>query len=88
MMFHIIDILSFNWFKMTIFTYNWHTSLFLLCPPSYVGTGDPYFLVISHIFFLYCHVFRGGVTYRWGMDWILDLLITYVHCSELHFTDH
>jgi hypothetical protein len=30
----------------------------------------------------------GCVTYRLGMNWILDLLTTCIHHSELHFTDH
>jgi hypothetical protein len=33
------------------------------------------------------HVFNG-MNIRWVMDWILDLLITSIHHSELHFTSH
>jgi hypothetical protein len=29
-----------------------------------------------------------GCDYRRGVDWILDLLTTFIHLSELHFTDH
>jgi hypothetical protein len=36
---------------------------------------------------LYCHIF-GVCDYRWGMDWISDLLTTCMHHSRLHFTDH
>jgi hypothetical protein len=32
--------------------------------------------------------FWGVCDYRRGMDWILDLLITCVHHSELHFIVH
>jgi hypothetical protein len=28
------------------------------------------------------------MTYRRGMDWIFDLLTTYIHHSELHYIDH
>jgi hypothetical protein len=35
----------------------------------------------------YGHVFRC-VTIRRGMDWILDLLATCIHRSELHFAVH
>jgi hypothetical protein len=30
----------------------------------------------------------GECDYRRGMDWILDLLTTCIHHSELHFTVH
>jgi hypothetical protein len=35
----------------------------------------------------YIFTFWGCVTYRRGMDWLLDLL-TCIHRSELHYTDH
>jgi hypothetical protein len=38
------------------------------------------------IYFILSHIW--GCDYRWGMDWILDLLTTCMHHSELHFTDH
>jgi hypothetical protein len=29
-----------------------------------------------------------GCDYRWGINWILNLLIACIHHSELHFTEH
>jgi hypothetical protein len=44
-------------------------------------------LALSTKEFNYCHDLRV-CDYRRGMDWILDLLTTCTHHSELHFTGH
>jgi hypothetical protein len=36
----------------------------------------------------YIVTYLGVCDYRRGMDWILDLLTTCTHHSELHFTFH
>jgi hypothetical protein len=61
---------------------------------NHLNTLDPVYMNIKKSIFAVYRVAINTDTYlkvcdsRRGMDWILELLTTYIHHSKLHFTDH